>query len=83
MEIAGRRTRALVTRAGVKLFVQCGDGDIVFREQPRFVLPGAEQDEGGFVARMPGKVIELRVKVGDTVADGWYLPAGTATPIHP
>jgi propionyl-CoA carboxylase alpha chain len=70
VEIAGRRTRTLVTRAGAQLVVQCGDGDVVFREQPRFVLPGAEQDEGGFVARMPGKVIELRVKVGDTVADG-------------
>jgi propionyl-CoA carboxylase alpha chain len=54
----------------VQLIVHCGAGDIVFSEQPRFVLPGAEQDEGGFVARMPGKVIELRVKVGDTVADG-------------
>ena len=70
VEIAGRRTRVLVTRAGAQLIVQCGNGDIVFSEQPRFVLPGAEQDEGGFLARMPGKVIELRVKVGDTVADG-------------
>ena len=33
-------------------------------------MPGAEETEGGFVAQMPGKVIDLRVKVGDRVTAG-------------
>ena len=36
----------------------------------RFVPPGSDEEAGGFVARMPGKVIELRVAVGDRVAAG-------------
>jgi propionyl-CoA carboxylase alpha chain len=69
-EIDGRRIRARVTRAGDELIVHGPEGDIVFRERPRFVLPGSEETEGGFVARMPGKVLELRVAVGDRVATG-------------
>jgi propionyl-CoA carboxylase alpha chain len=70
VEIAGRRTRARVSRAGDRLIVQGPNGDLVFSEQPRFILPGAEETEGGFVAQTPGKVIELRVKVGDRVSAG-------------
>ena len=37
------------------------------------MVPGAEESRGGFVAQMPGKVIELRVAVGDTVHAGETL----------
>jgi len=70
VEIDGRRINARVTRADGQIVVQGPDGDVGFREQPRFVLPGSEQTEGGFVARMPGKVIDVRVAVGDRVAAG-------------
>ncbi|MFA9411090.1 MAG: biotin/lipoyl-containing protein, partial [Deltaproteobacteria bacterium] len=33
-------------------------------------IPGSEDAAGGFVARMPGKVIDLRVAVGDAVSAG-------------
>jgi propionyl-CoA carboxylase alpha chain len=69
-EVAGHRIRARVTRNGNQLIVQGPTGDVVFREQPRFKLPGADDSAGGFVARMPGKVIELRVQVGDSVTAG-------------
>ena len=69
-EVAGRRTRALVTRAGTLLVVQTPKGDLVFDEAPRFKLPGSDDEAGGFVARMPGKVIDLRVAVGDRVEAG-------------
>jgi propionyl-CoA carboxylase alpha chain len=70
VEIAGRRTRARVTRSRDQLIVQGPDGDLAFTERPRFVLPGAEETAGGFVAQMPGKVIDLRVGMGDSVIAG-------------
>jgi propionyl-CoA carboxylase alpha chain len=70
VEVDGRRSRARVTRAGDRLIVQGAQGDLVFTQKPRFVVPGSEEDEGGFVARMPGKVIDLRVAVGDRVQAG-------------
>ncbi len=69
-EVGGRRVRARITRAGRWLFVHGPGGDLGFHERPRFVLPGSDATEGGFVARMPGKVIELRVAVGDRVSAG-------------
>ena len=69
-EIGGRRVRARVTRSGDQLIVHGPQGDLCFVEQPRFVLPGSEEAAGGFVAQMPGKVIELRVAVGDRVSSG-------------
>jgi propionyl-CoA carboxylase alpha chain len=70
VEIGGRRTQALVTRSGAQLIVHGPIGDLSFTERPRFKLPGDEDDAGGFIARMPGTVIDLRVKVGDRVSAG-------------
>jgi propionyl-CoA carboxylase alpha chain len=69
-EIGGHRSRAWITRSGDQVIVQGANGDIVLGERPRFKLPGSDEEEGGFVARMPGKVIQLRVAVGDAVAAG-------------
>jgi len=70
VESDGRRGRARVTRAADRLFVQTPRGDVAFRERPRFTPPGGGEEAGGFVASMPGKVIDLRVVAGDTVAAG-------------
>jgi propionyl-CoA carboxylase alpha chain len=72
-EIDGRRLRARVSRAGERLVVQGLRGDLELRVKPRFELPGATGPAGGFVAAMPGKVIELRVAVGDRVQAGETL----------
>jgi propionyl-CoA carboxylase alpha chain len=69
-EIGGRRTWTRIRRAGDQLVVHGPHGDVSFTETPRFTLPGTEQTAGGFVAQMPGKVIELRVEVGDRVDAG-------------
>ena len=69
-ELAGRRIQAQVTRNDDQLIVHGPNGDLVFKERPRFKVPGADDGEGGFVAQMPGKVIQLRVKIGDSVATG-------------
>jgi propionyl-CoA carboxylase alpha chain len=70
VEIGGRRTQARVTRTGAQLIVQGPNGDLSFTERPRFKPPGGEGDASGFVAQMSGKIIGLRVKVGDRVSAG-------------
>jgi propionyl-CoA carboxylase alpha chain len=73
VEIDGRRCRSRVTRDGAMLIVHGPLGDVTFSEQPRFEIPGAEDASSGFVAKMPGKVIDLRVSVGDRVNAGQTL----------
>jgi len=73
VEIDGRRIRSRITRAGDRIVVQVARGSVDLVLQPRFELPGVEETSGGLVARMPGKVIELRVGVGDTVEAGETL----------
>ena len=72
-EIEGRRALARVTRHGDRILVGGPRGDVDFAIVPRFVVPGSASDSGGFTARMPGKVIDLRVAVGDRVAAGQTL----------
>ncbi len=72
-EVDGRRWRARVTRHGDRLLVSTPRGDVELVERPRLPAPGSEPMAGGFVARMPGKVIDLRVAVGDPVAPGQTL----------
>ena len=62
-----------MSRAGDHVYVHGPWGDVHFEIEPRFQLPGAEEEEGGFVASMPGKVIDLRVQVGDAVEAGQTL----------
>ncbi len=70
VEIDGRRARHAVTPIGETVVVHGPGGDLVLTREPRFVLPGDAGDEGGFIARMPGKVLELRVGEGDLVRKG-------------
>jgi propionyl-CoA carboxylase alpha chain len=73
VEVDGRRSGAKVTRAGDRIFVHGHRGDVELVIQPRFEIPGTEDASGGLVARMPGKVIDLRVRVGDSVKAGETL----------
>jgi propionyl-CoA carboxylase alpha chain len=73
VEIAGRRSRARITRAGERVVVHGPRGDIELLLRPRFELPGTELSSGSLVAPMPGKVINLRVKLGDAVRAGQTL----------
>lgn len=71
VEIEGRRFTARIARQGDKLFVHGPYGGFDFVEKARFQPPGeTEESDGSFVARMPGKVIELRVQAGDRVEAG-------------
>jgi propionyl-CoA carboxylase alpha chain len=73
VEIDGRRRRSRVTRTPGRILVQAARGDVELAIRPRFVLPGGEATSGGLVAPMPGKVIDLRVEVGQEVAAGETL----------
>ena len=77
VEIDGRRSRCRITQtsteAGERLVVHGPRGDTEFIVVPRFQAPGAEEGSAGCVARMPGKVTQVRVKVGDTVRAGETL----------
>jgi propionyl-CoA carboxylase alpha chain len=72
-EIDGRRGLARVARSGDRLVVQGPWGDLELVVRPRFEPPGGEETAGGFVAPMPGKVLELRVGVGAAVEAGQTL----------
>jgi propionyl-CoA carboxylase alpha chain len=72
-EIEGRRAIARITDHGGRVIVGGPRGDVELAVVPRFPVPGSGDTAGGFVARMPGKVIDLRVSVGDRVEPGQTL----------
>lgn len=77
LAIDGRRLTVQVARkAGVQgdqWLVHSPQGDLQFVELPRFPVKGTGDLEGGLVAPMPGKVLEVSVAVGDIVAKGQVL----------
>jgi propionyl-CoA carboxylase alpha chain len=73
VELAGRRVRARITAFGDRLVVHDGQGDLDLVVVPRFVVPGHEAHAGSLEAPMPGKVLDVRVAVGDEVTAGQVL----------
>ncbi|MDQ3542319.1 MAG: ATP-grasp domain-containing protein [Actinomycetota bacterium] len=71
--IDGRRSTHRISGAGDRLFVQMPRGTIELDAVPRFVVPGSVGPIGGFVAPMPGVVIDVRCAVGDDVTAGQTL----------
>ena len=70
VEVGSHRFFAQVTRANDQILINMPFGDLDAVIVPRFIEPGNEVPEGGLVAPMPGKVIEVRVKKGDKVKAG-------------
>lgn len=70
IEVGSHRFFAQVTRADDQILINMPFGDLDALIVPRFLEPGNEVPEGGLVAPMPGKVIEVRVKKGDKVKAG-------------
>ena len=70
IEIDGRRFYAKVTQDSKTIVVHMPWGNAVLEILPRFTLPGSEVEAGGLIAPMPGKVIDLKVKVGSKVKKG-------------
>ena len=70
LEVNNTRFFSKVTRKKDDLVVHGPWGDALLKILPRFTLPGSELQAGGLVAPMPGKVIDLKVKVGSKVKKG-------------
>src|SRR5262249_3833481 len=75
LEIDGRRRTFRVTRGtGNALYVQDAHGEIRLEELPRFPEPEtAAIAAGGYSAPMPGKVIDVSVRVRDAIQKGQTL----------
>jgi propionyl-CoA carboxylase alpha chain len=73
VEIGGRRSRHRISTSGERLFVQTPPGTVELDVVPRFVAPGAIERAGGFVAPMPGVVLDVRCAPGDVVTAGQIL----------
>ena len=70
IEVNNSRFFSKITRDSDSIVVHGPWGDALFKILPRYTLPGSEQQAGGLVAPMPGKVIDLKVKVGSKVKKG-------------
>ena len=70
IEVGSHRFFAQVTRADDQILINMPFGDLDALIVPRFLEPGNKVPEGGLVAPMPGKVIEVKVKKGDKVKAG-------------
>ncbi len=70
IEIEDKRFFSKVTRKDKNLIIHGPWGDILFKIMPRFKSVGQEVQDGGLIAPMPGKVIDLKVKVGSKIKKG-------------
>ncbi|MDC1332656.1 biotin/lipoyl-binding protein [Gammaproteobacteria bacterium] len=70
IEVGSHRFFAQITRADDQILINMPFGDLDAVIVPRFLEPRNEVPEGGLVAPMPGKVIEVKVKKGDKVKAG-------------
>lgn len=73
LEINDTRVSMKVDGSGDDWFVHGPDGDCELRELPRFPVKGKDDAESGLTAPMPGSVLALHVKPGDTVEQGQLL----------
>ena len=70
VEIDSHRFYAHVTEAGSEITINMPFGDVNASVLPRFIEPGNDIPEGGLIAPMPGKVIDVKVKKGSKVKAG-------------
>lgn len=70
VEVDGVRSVSAITNGTSTIHVQTATGTESLEHVPRFVPPEASGPAGGFVAQMPGTVIDVRVSAGDSVAKG-------------
>ncbi|MDB4042684.1 biotin/lipoyl-binding protein [Gammaproteobacteria bacterium] len=70
LEIDSHRFYAHVTEAGSEITINMPFGDVNASVLPRFIEPGNDVPEGGLIAPMPGKVIDVKVKKGSKVKAG-------------
>ena len=70
MAIDSHRFYSHVTMVGSEILINMPFGDIDTSVLPRFLESGNDVPEGGLIAPMPGKVIDVKVKKGSKVKTG-------------
>ncbi len=71
LEINGIRRNFFISQNGHQYFVQSPQlGQIVLNSVDRFPNPNEETVKGGYIAPMPGEIITVLVKPGDTIKSG-------------
>ena len=70
IQIDSHRFYAHITEACSEIVINMPFGDINASVLPRFIEPGNDIPEGGLIAPMPGKVIDVKVKKGSKVKAG-------------
>ena len=73
VEVDGERATARVTRDGSLLHLPVGTSTATLELVPRFTVPGPAEVAGGFIAPMPGVVLDVRVEPGQAVTAGETL----------
>jgi len=72
-EVGGMRRRARVVAEGDRRWVHLDPESVALRVIPRFPERTLEVPPGACVAPMPGKIVEVRVAVGERVETGQVL----------
>ena len=70
IQIDSHRFYAHITEACSEIVINMPFGDVNASVLPRFIEPGNDIPEGGLIAPMPGKVIDVKVKKGSKVKAG-------------
>jgi propionyl-CoA carboxylase alpha chain len=73
VEVDGERATARITLDGDHVHVTVGTSTASLELVPRFTVPGPAETVGGFVAPMPGAVLDVRVEPGEAVTAGQTL----------
>ena len=73
LEIDGLQRRFVVTTDGNRVFVQTSAGEVALAELLRFPDVSQQAVAGGYAAPMPGKVVAVKVEVGESVKAGQVL----------
>jgi propionyl-CoA carboxylase alpha chain len=73
LETSGRRHRLHVLTVGSRVWVQGSEGDVALTVRGRFPEAEPEPVAGGLLAPIPGKVLSVAVRAGETVAEGQLL----------
>ena len=73
LELDGVRSTVAVSRLQDRVLVHGRFGDLEFIELPRFPKADRADFRGGLMAPMPGRVLSIAVKAGQTVEKGQLL----------
>ncbi len=73
VEVDGERATARCTLDGDQLHLSIGSSTATLTVVPRFEPPAPASVAGGFVAPMPGTVLDVRVAAGEAVSAGQTL----------